>query len=111
MGRINGWLHRVDGETVAGTIYQAFTVQFARAASEAAIGDPEEAKRWRSKAKLGFTPMISAPWRFHARLLELWDEGDPELIGGRFWDYLRSASVWRAVDHLETRYRHGPRAQ
>jgi penicillin amidase len=108
--RLRSWDHRLDPETVAGTIFQAFTVHFARAVSEAAIGDPELAERWRSKSKLGVTPMISAPWRFHARLLELWDDGDPEVIGGRSWDDLAMESLARALDDLERRYGPDPRA-
>jgi penicillin amidase len=108
--RLKSWDHRLDARTVAGTIYQAFTVHFARAVSEAAIGDPDYAERWRSKSQLGFTPMVSAPWRFHARLLELWDEGDPELIGGRDWDDLALESLAAALDHLEERHGHDPRA-
>jgi penicillin G amidase len=104
--RLDGWDHRLDPDTVAGTIYQAFTVHFARAVSEAAIGDPEYAARWRSKSLVGFTPMTSSPWRFHAHLLDLWEEGDEELIGGRSWDELALESLSSGLDHLEEL--HGP---
>jgi penicillin amidase len=102
--RLKSWDHRLDADTIAGTIYQAFTIHFARAVSEAAIGDSGYAERWRSKSLLGFTPMVSSPWRFHARLLELWDEADPDLIGGRDWDEIALESLSSALDDLESRY-------
>ncbi len=68
------------------------------------IGDPDYAERWRSRSQLGFTPMVSSPWRFQARLIELWDEGDCELIGGRSWDDLALESLAAALDELEERY-------
>ncbi|MFL5884853.1 MAG: penicillin acylase family protein, partial [Thermoleophilaceae bacterium] len=102
--RLKSWDHQLDAASIAATIYQAFTAHFARAVSEAAIGDPALAERWRSKSKVGFTPMVSAPWRFHARLLELWDEADPDLIGGRGWDELALESLASALDDLEERY-------
>jgi penicillin amidase len=106
--RLKSWDHRLDAGTVAGTIYAAFTVHFAQAVSEAAIGDSGEAERWRSKSLLGFTPMTSSPWRFHARLLELWDEGDSALVGGRSWDELALGSLAAALDDLERRYGRDP---
>jgi penicillin amidase len=108
--RLRSWDHRLEPGSVAATIYQAFAVAFARKVSEAAIGDPDLAERWRSKSMLGFTPMTAAPWRFHARLLELWDEGDPETIGGRSWDDLAVESLRDALDDLERRYGPDPRA-
>ncbi|MEA2455110.1 MAG: penicillin amidase, partial [Thermoleophilaceae bacterium] len=74
--RLRSWDQRLDPDTVAGTIVQVFTIHFARAIAEAVIGDPEQAKRWISKSQLGFTAMTSSPWRFQARMLELWEEGD-----------------------------------
>jgi penicillin amidase len=104
--RLKSWDHRLDPETIAGTVYAAFTAHFARAVSEAVIGDPDYAERWRSRSQLGFTPMVSSPWRFQARLIELWDEADSELIGGRSWDELALESLAAALDELEER--HGP---
>jgi penicillin amidase len=106
--RLKSWDHRLEPGTVAGTIYAVFTAHFAKAVSEAVIGDPEQAERWRSKSMLGFTPMVSSPWRFQARLIELWDEGDPELIGGRDWDDLALASLRSALDELEDCYGSDP---
>jgi penicillin G amidase len=102
--RLKSWDHVLNPETVAGTIYAAFTAHFARAVSEAVIGDPDYAERWRSRSQLGFTPMVSSPWRFQARLIELWDEGDEDLIGGRSWDDVALQSLASALDELEDRY-------
>jgi len=101
-----GWDHRLDAETTAGSVYGAFTVHFARLVSEAAIGDAGYARRWRSKSQLGFTDMSSAPWRWHARLLELWEEGDPELVGGRDWNELALDALDAALDDLAPRRDH-----
>jgi penicillin G amidase len=103
LDELAAWDHRLDPETEAGSLYQAFTVHFARLASEAAIGDAGYAERWRSKSQLGFTDMNSAPWRWQARLLELWEEGDPELIEGRDWDELALDALDAALDDLESR--------
>jgi penicillin G amidase len=102
--RLKSWDHRLDPDTIAGTIYAVFTVHFARLVSEAVIGDEDYAERWRSKSMLGFTPMVSAPWRFQARLIELWDEADPDLIGGRSWDDLAIEALKSALDELETSF-------
>src|SRR5204863_477900 len=85
------------GYTIASTIYAVFAGHFARMVSEAVIGDDDYAERWRSKSMLGFTPMVSSPWRFQARLIELWDEADPELIGGRSWDDLAIEALKSAL--------------
>jgi penicillin amidase len=106
--RLKSWDHRLDPDTVAGTIYQAFTANFARRVSEAVIGDEDEAQRWRSRSLMGFTPVVSSPWRFQARLLELWDEGDSELIGGRSWDGLAIEALIEALDELEARWGRDP---
>ena len=102
--RLRSWDHRLDPGTIAGTIFQAFTVHFARHVSEAVIGDGESAERWRSKSLLGFIPVTSSPWRFQARLLELWDEADSELIGGRDWNALALEALSDALDELEARF-------
>ena len=100
---LRGWDHRLEPASVAASIYAAFTVHFARAVSEAAIGDPRDAERWRSRSLLGFTPMIASPWRWQARLLELWEEADPEVIGGD-WDDLALGALEAGVDDLEERF-------
>jgi penicillin amidase len=106
--RLRSWDHRLDPETIAGTIYEVFTTHFARIVSEAVIGDSAQAERWRSKSLLGFTPMTSAPWRFQSRLLELWDEADEELVGGRNWDEMALEALQAALDDLEERFGQDP---
>jgi penicillin G amidase len=98
------WDNQLDPDTVAGTIYSAFMVHFARLVSKAAIGDPGYAERWRSRSQIGFTAMTSAPWRFAAHLLELWEEGDEDLVDGRAWDGLALESLRAALDDLERRH-------
>lgn len=102
--RLKSWDHMMDERSVAASIYAFFTHHFALLVSEAAIGAPDDAERWRSKSQLGFTPMNSAPWRFHARLLELWDEGDPDLIGGRDWNDTAIHALSLALDDLTGRF-------
>jgi penicillin amidase len=104
--RLRSWDSRMDAETVAGTIYAAFTVHFARAVAEAVIGDTAGADHWISLSRIGFTEMTSSPWRFQARLLELWDERDTELIGGRDWDELALEALRCALAELGGRYGH-----
>jgi penicillin amidase len=52
--------------------------------------------------------MVSAPWRWHARLIELWDEGDRELIGGSDWDAVALESLAKALDDLSARHGSDP---
>ena len=108
--RLRSWDHRLDVDSVAGSIYHAFTHHFAVLVSEAAIGDRDDAARWRSKSRMGFSPFTASPWRWHARLLELWEEGDPDLIGGRDWDEVAIDALTRALDDLERRLGHDPAA-
>jgi penicillin G amidase len=100
---LRGWDHRLDPESEAASVYKAFIIHFARLVSEAAIGDPEYAERWRSKSLLGFTAMTSSPWRFHAHLLDLWEEADPGLLGGRAWDDVAREALRAATDELDGR--------
>src|SRR5256885_1519637 len=102
--RLRSWDHRMDPDTVAGTIYAAFTVHFARAVAEAVIGDEAAARHWISLSRVGFTEMTSSPWRFQSRLLELWDEGDAELLGGRDWDELALESLRAGLAELSERF-------
>jgi penicillin amidase len=106
--RLRSWDHRMDPDTVAGTIYAAFTVHFSRAVAEAVIGDEEGASQWISLSRVGFTEMTSSPWRFQARLLELWDEADAELLGGRDWDKLALESLRAALAELSERFGEDP---
>jgi penicillin amidase len=106
--RLRSWDHRMDPESVAATIYAAFTGHFARAVADAVIGDATGAQHWIARSRIGFTEMTSSPWRFQARLLELWDEGDRELLGGRDWDALALDALAAALAELRERYGDDP---
>jgi penicillin amidase len=90
----------MDPGSVAATIYAMFTSHFARAVADAVIGDATGAGHWIARSRIGFTEMTSSPWRFQARLLELWDEGDTSLIGGRDWDELALEALAGALGEL-----------
>jgi penicillin amidase len=106
--RLRSWDYRMDPDTVAGTIYAAFTTHFARAVANAVIGDAAGAEQWLTMSRIGFTEMTSSPWRFQARLLELWEEGDSELLGGRDWDDLALESLRAGLDELAEHHGHDP---
>jgi penicillin amidase len=108
--RLRSWDHHMDPDSIAATIYAAFTVHFARHVAEAVIGDAVGAAHWISRSRTGFTEVTSSPWRFQARLLELWEEADSELIGGRDWDELALSSLASGLDELTERYGDDPAA-
>jgi penicillin amidase len=97
------WDHRMEADSEAASLYKVFIVHFARLVAEAAIGDPGYAERWRSKSLMGFTAMTSSPWRFHAHLLDLWEEADRDLVGGRDWEELALDALDAALDELSQR--------
>jgi len=101
--RLRSWDGRLDRETIAGTIYQAFLLRLAREVARAAIGDRDLCERWLDRADNGFTPHITSPWRWHSHLMKLWEEGDEELIG-RPWDELALEALAGALDDLEERF-------
>jgi penicillin amidase len=111
---LKSWDGRLDTETVAGTVYQAFTLVFARAVVSAAVKDPRLVERYLNESEVGLIPVVSSPWRFHGRLLELWDEGDrswfasPTHPEGRPWDDVALESLAVALDGLVERF--GPDA-
>ncbi len=106
--RLRSWDGRLDPETVAGTIYQAFLLRLAREAARAMIGDRDLSERWLDRADNGFTPHITSPWRWHSHLMGLWEEADEALIG-RPWDELVLEALAGALDDLEERF--GPDPQ
>jgi penicillin amidase len=101
--RLRSWDGRLDRESVAGTIYQAFLLRLAREVARAAIGDRDLSERWLDRADNGFTPHITSPWRWHSHLMALWEEGDEELIG-RPWEDLVLESLSGALDDLGDRF-------
>jgi penicillin G amidase len=101
--RLRSWDGRLDPETVAGTIYQAFVIRFGREVARAAIGDRDLAERWLDRADNGFTAHSTSPWRWHSHLMALWEEEDPRLIG-RPWEDLATEALAGALDDLEDRF-------
>jgi penicillin amidase len=105
--RLRSWDGRMDPESVAASIYQAFTLRFAREAAREIIGDRDLAERWLDRADNGFMAHVSSPWRWQAHLLALWAEGDEELLG-RAWDELALDSLRRALNDLAARFGDDP---
>jgi penicillin amidase len=105
--RLRSWDGRLDPETIAGTIYQAFLLRLARELARSAIGDRDLCERWLDRADNGFTPHITSPWRWHSHLMGLWEEGDETLIG-RPWDELVLEALSGALDDLEERFGRDP---
>jgi penicillin amidase len=101
--RLRSWDGRLDPETIAGTIYQAFLLRLAREVARAAIGDRDLCERWLDRADNGFTPHVTSPWRWHSHLMGLWEEGDEQLVG-RPWDDLVLEALAGALDDLEERF-------
>jgi len=101
--RLRSWDGRLDPDSIAGTIYQAFLLRLAREVARAAIGDRDLCERWLDRADNGFTPHVTSPWRWHSHLMKLWEEGDEELIG-RSWDGLVLEALSGALDDLTDRF-------
>jgi len=101
--RLKSWDRELGPDTVAGTIYQAFLLRLAKEFTRAAIGDRDLAERYLDRSHSGFTTHVTSPWRWHAHLLALWDEGDAELIG-RPWEELVVDALRGALDDLERRF-------
>src|SRR6185503_864892 len=102
--RLKSWDGVLDPDTVAGTIFHAFTIVFAEAIVRAAVDDQELVERWLNKSGLSLFEVVSSPWRFQERLLTLWDEGDPAWFGGRSWDEVALEALQKALDGLEERF-------
>jgi len=101
--RLRSWDGRLDPDSIAGTIYQAFLLRLAREVARAAIGDRDLCERWLDRADNGFTPHVTSPWRWHSHLMGLWEEGDEELIG-RPWEDLVLEALSGALDDLGDRF-------
>lgn len=101
--RLRSWDGRLDPETIAGTIYQAFLLRLAREVVRCAIGDRDLCERWLDRNDNGFTAHSTSPWRWHSHLMALWEEADPRLIG-RPWEDLVLESFAGALDDLEDRF-------
>jgi penicillin amidase len=101
--RLRSWNGYMGTESVAATIYQVFTLRLAREFLRAVVRDRDLSDRWLDKAVNGFTSHNTSPWRWQSRLMELWAEGDQELVG-RPWDALAMDALRGALDDLEERF-------
>ena len=101
--RLRSWDGRMAPESVAATIYQAFTLRLGKEVARAAIGDRDLSERWLDRADNGFIAFVTSPWRWQSHLLALWDERDDDLVG-RPWDDLVLDALRAAMDDLETRF-------
>jgi len=107
--RLRSWDGWMAPESIAATIYQAFTLRLAREVARTAIDDRDLADRWLDRADNGFIAHVTSPWRWQSHLLALWKEGDEELIG-RPWDELALDALRGALDDLEGRFGADPHA-
>jgi penicillin amidase len=101
--RLRSWDGQMSPDSIAATVYQAFTLRLGREVARQAIADRDLAERWLDRADNGFVAHVTSPWRWQAHLLALWDEGDDSLIG-RSWDELALDALRGALDDLEGRF-------
>ena len=101
--RLRSWDGRLDPDSIAGSIYQAFLLRLAREVARAIIGDRDLCERWLDRADNGFTSHVTSPWRWHSHLMKLWEEGDEGPIG-RPWDELALEALRGALDDLGDRF-------
>ena len=106
--RLRSWDGLMIPDSIAATIYQAFTLSFARGIARCVIRDRDLAERWLDRADNGFFKHVSSPWRWQSHLLALWDEGDEDLIGGRSWETLALDALRRALHELADRFGSDP---
>ena len=106
--RLRSWDGMMSPDSIAATIYQAFTLSFARGIARCVIRDRDLAERWLDRADNGFFRHVTSPWRWQSHLLALWDEGGEELIGGRSWESLALDALRRALHELADRYGSDP---
>jgi penicillin amidase len=101
--RLRSWDGRLERDSIAASIYQAFLLRLAREVARAAIGDRDLCERWLDRADNGFTNHVTSPWRWHSHLMKLWEEEDEELIG-RPWDDLVLDALSGGLDDLSDRF-------
>src|SRR5439155_21903147 len=94
--------------------YHAFTIEFSQAVVRAAVRNEALVERYLNKSGVELFAVVSSPWRFQARMLELWDEGDPgwfasaERPEGRPWDEVAREALEAGLDGLEERVGRDP---
>ena len=98
-----------EPDSVPASVYQAFLMSSPASSPAAAIGDRDLAERWLDRAYNGFIDHDTSTWRWYSHLMELWDEGDEELIG-RPWDDLVARRAARRSRRSRGRLRPDPRA-
>ncbi|MGH2993827.1 MAG: penicillin acylase family protein [Solirubrobacterales bacterium] len=101
--RLKSWDGRLEPDSVAASIYQAFTMRLAREVARATIRDRDLAERWLDRSDSGFVNHVTSPWRWHSHLLALWGEGDEELVG-RPWEGLALDALRGGLDDLGDRF-------
>jgi penicillin amidase len=101
--RLKSWDGRLAPDSVAASIYQAFTMRLAREVARSAIRDRDLTERWLDRSDSGFMNHVTSPWRWHSHLLALWEEGDEDLVG-RPWEALALDALRGALDDLEDRF-------
>jgi penicillin G amidase len=107
--RLRSWDGRMSPDSIAATVYQAFTLRLGREVAREAIADRDLAERWLDRADNGFIAHVTSPWRWQSHLLALWDEGDESLIG-RPWNGLALDALRGALDDLDDRFGPDPEA-
>lgn len=105
--RLHAWDGQMDRESVAASIYQAFTLFFGREFVSRVIGDEDLAARWLGRSDNGFTPHMTALWRWQSHLMALWEQADPEVVGGD-WDELALDALDLGLDHLAEHFGDDP---
>jgi penicillin G amidase len=105
--RLRSWDGRMSPDSVAATVYQAFTLRLASEIAREAIADRDLAERWLDRADNGFVAHVTSPWRWQSHALALWDEGDDELVH-RPWNELALDALRAALDDLEARFGPNP---
>src|SRR5207244_5870556 len=105
--RLRSWDGRMAPDSIAATVYQAFTLRLAREVTRAVIRDRDLSERWLDRADNGFVAHVTSPWRWQSHLLSLWEEGDEKLVG-RPWDDLALDALRGALDDLESRFGSDP---
>ena len=59
--RLRSWDGRMSPDSIAATIYQAFTLRLGREVTRAAIGDRDLSERWLDRADNGFVAHVTSP--------------------------------------------------